>query len=572
MTESEMKDYCFLFLFPSDYEFEKEMLVDMCMDFNFLGEIDGWFDLLWRSYLLFSRRDILRGRILYKVNYDKIRSLMDGKQYVLEDEVHYAWLEDRDVLGKSLGISESWHISLVCSNINQTTFETLKVYGSKLKTLLFIRDYGSSLTRIPPDLFLIHECITTLDLSGSHITELPTSIGNARLMRYLDLSFTLLESLPESIVQLSQLQILKLQGCKYLYELPRGTKRLIHLRHLDFDVLGQLNFLPEGMGALTNLQTLSAFVINSEEGSNIRELKNMNKLSGRFCISGLENVSCVDIHEADLQNKTHLTHLQLRWNDRKLYSDDEQINARNIIANVNLSYNLKELNITCYPGLELPAWIDFRLHRNLASITLYKCENTELSLPLGQLPNLKYLSIVHMNRVAKIDGRILRDRMQHIVGFSSLEKLEIDSLSSIQTWTDVSHEDFPRLSEFVIKQCPMLIDLPFLPYLHSLRHLEISRCTEFECLPDGALSTSLETLIIDDCPMLKERCTKKGEDWHKIKHVPSIWIDLEDICSIHDDAVEDDNLTAEKFTVSQKKVAAIRRTRLTANTLNSGDL
>jgi hypothetical protein len=49
--------------------------------------------------------------------------------------------------------------------------------------------------------------------------------------------------------------------------------------------------------------------------------------------------------------------------------------------------------------------------------------------------------------------------------------------------------------------------------------------------PDGVQSLSkLSKLTIDECPNLEKRCAKKrGEDWPKIAHIPSIQINDKEI-------------------------------------------
>ncbi|KMT07504.1 hypothetical protein BVRB_6g151180 [Beta vulgaris subsp. vulgaris] len=544
-SREKMKLYCHLF--PSDYEFDRDTLVQLWMAMGFSSRrcaedfCKRYFDILLKEqHILFSRIDLLTGRKMYIVDQYKITPPLNGIQTIRnEDNLDdFTLLEDENTCGP-----KSCHISLVANdNINQTTFEKLKSFGNELKSLLFIRKHGSSLKKLPSNLFLSFELLHALDLSGSQIIELPTSIGNVRQLHYLDLSFTLIESLPECIDRLHQLQTLKLGGCKHLFELPKGMKELICLRYLDFDVLGQLSFLPKGIGALTELQMLSAFIVDdSEEGCSIRELKTMNNLSGSFCISGLKNVSFDDFDEAGLQHKKYVTHLQLRWNELQIYSTEDQLNAYYIIDKLNLSENLTDLQITCFPGLTFSPWVKWREHGKLVSITLLKCENKDLALSLGLLPNLKYLNIIHMNRVREIDILFRGVCESNYAAFPKLEKLEIDCMFSIECWTDVSCDDFQLLSKLIIKRCPKLIRLPFLPHLQSLKHLEISYCTVFECLPNETLPASLETLIIDDCPLLNKRFAREGEDWHKIKHVSNIWIDLEDICSTQEEGVDENN-------------------------------
>jgi len=45
-------------------------------------------------------------------------------------------------------------------------------------------------------------------------------------------------------------------------------------------------------------------------------------------------------------------------------------------------------------------------------------------------------------------------------------------------------------------------------------------------LARGGLPESISTLEIEDCQLLKQRYKKKeGEDWERIAHIKTIWLD-----------------------------------------------
>lgn len=91
-------------------------------------------------------------------------------------------------------------------------------------------------------------------------------------------------------------------------------KKLTNRRHLELVVVRQLISMSKRIGNLTNLQTLSAFLVGRDDECGIEELKNMNELSGTFCISRLERVSSLDkAKEAALIDKKYLNKLELQW-------------------------------------------------------------------------------------------------------------------------------------------------------------------------------------------------------------------------------------------------------------------
>lgn len=73
-------------------------------------------------------------------------------------------------------------------------------------------------------------------LSMSHynnITEVPDSLGKLTHLKYLDLSNTKIERLPDATWKLYNLQTLLLSKCWLLVELPEKIGNLVNLCHLD---------------------------------------------------------------------------------------------------------------------------------------------------------------------------------------------------------------------------------------------------------------------------------------------------------------------------------------------------
>ncbi|KAB1227684.1 putative disease resistance RPP13-like protein 1 [Morella rubra] len=72
-----------------------------------------------------------------------------------------------------------------------------------------------------------------------------------------------------------------------------------------------------------------------------------------------------------------------------------------------------------------------------------------------------------------------------------------------------------------------------LQHLNSLRKLEIRYCHKFKFMPEEGLPDSLRSLEIEDCPLLEKQLKRrKGKEWCKIAHIPSIRIGGELIWTI----------------------------------------
>ncbi|KAL0453279.1 UNVERIFIED_CONTAM: hypothetical protein Slati_1306000 [Sesamum latifolium] len=262
--------HCSLFL--PDYEFGKDKLVQLwiaeaCIEVEAPKRMEdvanSYFDILvHEEVIIHSNFDKLYRQAKYKVNASKSSTWnLRGGNYLRIEEGN---------LGKISG--EALHLTWHCKSLDRTLSGALKNF-KQLRTLLVLEDCGAVIKQLPSDIFLGLKLLRTLDLSRTHISELPGSIGTVESLRYLDVSETPIKRLPESIDCLLFLQTLKLRGCFGLYALPRGLRRLVNLRHLDLDIISQLKSMPTGMGNLSKLQTLKAFIVGKNDGCGIGELK-----------------------------------------------------------------------------------------------------------------------------------------------------------------------------------------------------------------------------------------------------------------------------------------------------------
>ena len=102
---------------------------------------------------------------------------------------------------------------------------------------------------------------TELDLSGQYLTTLPSSLGNLQQLQVLRLGFSpstarrnYLTALPDWMAKLTNLQSLYLSDNK-LTALPDWMAKLTNLQSLDLSY-NKLTALPDWMAKLTNLQSL----------------------------------------------------------------------------------------------------------------------------------------------------------------------------------------------------------------------------------------------------------------------------------------------------------------------------
>ncbi|KAK1318165.1 putative disease resistance RPP13-like protein 1 [Acorus calamus] len=400
-------------------------------------------------------------------------------------------------LGRSRRVPEHiLHASLLCneSSSGPLTGDTEKAvlepfFNAKgLRSLVLVGDsihwFKQVPQRLSKDLCHLH----TLDLSNTHLHELPNSIDELARLHYLALNNTKIKFLPGSICKLHNLQTLGLRNCYALQELPKKMRKLNNLRHLDlsFD-LGEgacLISMPSGLGKLTGLQTLSRFVVGTKKNGGIEELKDLIHLFGHLCISNLHNVcSREEVINANLQAKPHLDSLELQWGNQNLRVNEDD--EKEVLEHLQPPSNVKQVKIKGYRATKFPDWITSPSSSNIVIMKLSNCKKCQCLPPLGQLPLLKELLIEGMDGVVYVDKEFCGYGANR--GFPSLEKLQFKSMLRLRSWTGVGEGELSSLRQLIIKDCFYLVELP--SQLPAVEELEIElypRLVDFErfsCFP-----------------------------------------------------------------------------------------
>lgn len=519
------KCFAYCSLFPYNYEFKKNNLVQLWMSEGFIPcqgktgpeEIgyDYFDELSWRSLFQLSHLDEK------EVETYKMHEFIHRFAEFVASDTCFRLEEEKWSSCSVPWYKKARHLSLLCQSIQLLFLKNIEKCEG-LRTFLVLHEHGTQIGQVPYSLFQKLLRLRVVDLSRTDIDELPESVGRLKHLRLLDLSETHIQKLPESTSDLHSLQILRLRNCFELLQLPKNTKKLTNLIHLDVDIKG-LTRMPATIGSLIFLQTLYTFIAGKKEGNRVTELKNLNSLRGSICLSDLENVKDgSEAKEAMLCGKPFIKKLELEWSH---YTRNRSI-AMDVLAGFQPHKNLKEISIMNYGGSNFPDWITSPSCM-LVSIHLQNCQQAEVLPPLGQLLFLKTLHVEGMHGVKYVDHHFCGTGTSK--GFPSLESLKIQDTMCLTRWCTLPENSMNQLHDLTIEDCPNLLSVSSLNHMSSLFTLEINRCPGMKSLPQE-LPASLGSLIIIESDNVKQRCQpEEGPDWCIIKAIPHVEIDFTEI-------------------------------------------
>jgi hypothetical protein len=341
---------------------------------------------------------------------------------------------------------------------NPTTLHVSRdINNPKLQSLLIVWENRRKSWKLLGSSFIRLELLRVLDLYKAKFEgrNLPSGIGKLIHLRYLNLDLARVSRLPSSLGNLRLLIYLDINVCTKSLFVPNCLMGMHELRYLrlPFNTSKEIKL---GLCNLVNLETLENF---STENSSLEDLRGMVSL--RTLTIGLFKHISKETLFASILGMRHLENLSIRTPDGS--SKFKRIMEDGIVLD---AIHLKQLNLRLYMP-KLPDEQHFPSH--LTSISLDGCCLVEDPLPI--LEKLLELKEVRLDFRAFCGKRMVSSDG----GFPQLHRLYIWGLAEWEEWI-VEEGSMPRLHTLTIWNCQKLKQLPDgLRFIYSIKDLDMDK-------------------------------------------------------------------------------------------------
>jgi hypothetical protein len=476
---------CFSFcaLFPQDYKFEQEELINFWIGLDVLHSSPGENKRVEDIGLSHLTELVNHGFFEKAQKKDNRLFFFDNEQietdcYILHDLLHELArkvssheclsIDSSQSQVRSLSIPPSIrHLSINIDNSSVKDrlimkkcvddFSTLdECKFEKLRTLmLFGKNHDRLVKVVFRDLFREAKALRVVYLSETSydVEDLLQNFYNLVHLRYLwiqssDAYMCILDH-RRFRNKLSRFHHMIVLHAKQFHVIPRDMSNLVKLRH--FHVHNGSSVAE--VGKLKSLQELRTFCVKQEgPGFELRQIGKLVELCGSLRIAGLENIQVVEeADEAKLMHKSRLHELILCWHNICQSNNNIEYSTlqEHVLERLEPSSSLKKLSVQGNGGHACPSWLGTNLSiKNLESLCLD-------GVAWKTFPPIGELWLVNMS-VEKISSRMPEKR------FENLRRLELKKLPQLKRW--VVHAPcqlFPSLEVIDISHCSNLVELSF---------------------------------------------------------------------------------------------------------------
>ncbi|XP_078158377.1 disease resistance protein RGA2-like isoform X2 [Carex rostrata] len=515
---SSMKQ-CFAFcaVYPKDYEMDKDKLIQFWIANGFIPS-DGssslemigndiFNELAWRSFFQEVRQ-------VCPYSWEREDGHCSETKCKMHDLMHDLAQSIMGEKCKSI-MNDLSQYNRPMINVHHISINNLPLYIKKaadyfpsIRSLICCSD--SDLNVIKNIEFIKSNSLRTLELHGCSIEKTIFTSHKMKHLRYLELWNYEITSLPEEISTLYLLQTLRLPCNWNLKKLPEGMRYMSSLRHLYIKWIDKLESMPKGLGQLNCLQTLTIYIVGTDDGNGIGELNNLNNLSGQLHLYNLREIkNVVDAREANLMAKQNLDDLALCWGMPYLFQKLPESNAPGVmhcdpfevLDALKPCNKLKVLKIEEYRSDKLPVWMtEYQMLENLIELYMIECRECTKIPPVEKLPFLQIIKLKDLDNLRHLcsSASTSADGSEDVrVAFPSLKNMTLSELPELCSWYEgeVGNKSsliFPKLTTLEVTNCPMLTAIPILPLLTSMT---VKGNKYFSCFAAGL--TTLHKLSLE---------------------------------------------------------------------------
>ena len=323
---------------------------------------------------------------------------------------------------------------------------------------------------------------------GALPCQIPREIGKLIHLRYLGLKSAKIFNLPHSIGNLHNLHTLDLRNNDGM-RIPGAVSRLIRLRHLLLPYGYTLSSWRRShfrMDKLTNIETLKYIECKALiKNDALLKLTNLRHLA--INVESEDNVKAV--LESPAVASGRLRSLAVSMPFDAAFPSLESLSHCHLLSKLVLKGKIQNDFHSCHILQFIPPGLD--------KLVLTRSEIKQDGMfVLEKLPNLRFLQL----------GDLSYDDPKMVCfsqGFPKLETLKLIGLHELQEW-QIEKGTMPSLKRLDIYRIPKLMMIPEgLKFISSLRELNVRMNSSF-----------VDRLRIED--------GTEGEDFYKVRHIPSI--------------------------------------------------
>lgn len=397
------------------------------------------------------------GQVEYFRVHDVLRDM--GTKIAEEEEKFYCrvdcnltTLKEKECLGYTriflsdnqlTSLPDSWRAPQVCSLLLPGNVYLTKVPSMVMKSMMSLK---------------------FLDLSGTGVQSLPESVGDLEQLVCLALiAMPQLKKLPRSVSKLARLEILDVSFSSVI-TLPSSIHKLRSLRYLDITCCREMQYLPSSISRLTSLQYLLMYGCTTlwkrDEQKRYKGAARINDIAPLHELKMLSFTNNGDIlSEGTLMSMTKMDTMQITLTEMERLPHDitNMTKLRRLVLECSLLVNLDN---------------SFCNFQNMSNLELSDCCMLEKLPHLHKLRSLRQLRIVRCPKLKRFPNEF-----GEMGAFPSLEIYSLVELNQLEELPVVEEGAMASLQIFTVMECPALRPLPY-SYLDlkTVKKLRIYGC------------------------------------------------------------------------------------------------